>query len=125
MRDHLFVSFRFPPRSGRPLFGITRVIPVKLIIGGSAASCCRVGGQAEELADLGPGEALVAGVGDGLGQQCVGLGEQAGQGVQVDAAVPVPVRVPKAPREGPARLSWTTRTSGATPARSAARISVG
>jgi hypothetical protein len=45
----------------------------------------RGGGGAEELADLGPGEFLVAGVVDGLGQELFGLGDEAGQGVQPDA----------------------------------------
>src|SRR5205823_82481 len=45
----------------------------------------------EEFADLGPGEFLVAGVVDGLGQQLLCLGDEAGQGVQVDGGVTEPV----------------------------------
>jgi hypothetical protein len=45
------------------------------------AACRGGGGGAEELADLVPGEFLVAGVVDGLGQELLGLGDQAGQGV--------------------------------------------
>src|SRR5881396_2255684 len=48
--------------------------------------------KTEELADLGPGEALVAGCGDGVGQHAVGLGDEAGEGVQADRAVAEPVR---------------------------------
>ena len=36
---------------------------------------------------LGPGEFLVAGVVDGLGQELLGLGEEAGRGVQPDGGV--------------------------------------
>src|SRR6516162_8589591 len=63
------------------------VIFVKL---GSLFMACSVasggcgGGGAEELADLGPGEFLVAGVVDGLGQELLGLGDEAGQRVQAD-----------------------------------------
>jgi hypothetical protein len=40
---------------------------------------------------MGPGEFLVAGVVDGLGQELVGLGDQAGQGLQPDGGVAEPV----------------------------------
>ena len=49
------------------------------------------GGGVEEFADLGPGEFLVAGVVDGLGQELLGLGDEAGQGVQSDGGVAEPV----------------------------------
>ena len=52
--------------------------------------CCGSGGV-QELADLGPGEFLVAGVMDGTGQELLGLGDQAGQGVQADGGVAEPV----------------------------------
>jgi len=55
------------------------------------AAGCGGGGRAQELADLGPGEFLVAGVVDGPGQQLLGLGDEAGQGVQVDGGVTEPV----------------------------------
>ena len=55
------------------------------------AACCGGGGGAEELADLGPGEFLVAGVVDGLGKELPGLGDEAGQGVQPDTGVAEPV----------------------------------
>jgi hypothetical protein len=55
------------------------------------AACCCGSGGAEELADLGPGEFLVAGVVDGLGQELAGLGDEAGQGVEVDGGVAEPV----------------------------------
>ena len=48
-------------------------------------------GGAKELADLGPGEFLVAGVVDGLGQELLGLGDETGQGVEVDGGVAEPV----------------------------------
>jgi hypothetical protein len=59
---------------------------------GSVAAGGSLGGEAEELADLGPGEALVAGVCHGVGEHRSGLGEEAGEGVQVDAGVAEPVR---------------------------------
>ena len=49
------------------------------------------GGGAEQFADLGPGEFLVVGVVDGLGQELLGLGDEAGQGVKVDGGVAEPV----------------------------------
>ncbi len=52
---------------------------------------CGGGGGAGELADLGPGELLVAGVVDGLRQELFGLGDEAGQGVQADGGVAGPV----------------------------------
>jgi hypothetical protein len=55
------------------------------------AACRGGGGSAEEFADLGPGEVLVAGVVDGLGQELLSLGGEAGQGVQVDGRVAEPV----------------------------------
>jgi len=56
-----------------PQRGIMPVILVKLIMVPVAA--CRGGsGDIEELADLGPGELLVAAVVDGLGQELLGLG---------------------------------------------------
>jgi hypothetical protein len=39
----------------------------------------------------GPGEFLVSRVVDGLGQELLGLGDEAGQGVQVDGGVAEPV----------------------------------
>jgi hypothetical protein len=39
----------------------------------AVAACGGGGGGAEELADLGPGEFVVAGVADGLGQELFGL----------------------------------------------------
>ena len=45
------------------------------------------GGGGGQLPDLGPGEFLVAGVVDGLGQKLFGLGDEAGQGVQPDGGV--------------------------------------
>src|SRR5215831_783452 len=62
------------------------VIVVKLIMVGSGS-----GGGVEELAGLGPGEFLVAGAVDGLGQELLGLGDEAGQGVQADGGVTEPV----------------------------------
>ena len=38
-----------------------------------------------------PGEFLIAGVVDGVGQELLGLGDEAGQGVQVDGGVAGPV----------------------------------
>src|SRR6516162_4953366 len=70
------------------------VIFVKL---GSLFMACSVaaggggGGGAQELADLGPGEFLVAGVVNGRGQELLGLGDEAGQGVQVDGGVAEPI----------------------------------
>jgi hypothetical protein len=55
------------------------------------AACCCGGGGAGELADLGPGEFLVACVVDGLGQELLGLGDEAGQGVQPGGGVAGPV----------------------------------
>ena len=53
---------------------------------------CRCGGGgAQEFADLGPGEFLVAGGADGFGQELLGLGDEARQGVQVDGGVAEPV----------------------------------
>jgi hypothetical protein len=46
------------------------------------------GGGAEEFADLGPGEFLVAGVVDGFGEELLGLGDEAGQGVEATAESP-------------------------------------
>ena len=63
------------------------VILVKLIMLCSASGG---GGGVEELADLGPGEFLVAGVVDGLGQELLGLGDEAGQGVQPDGGAAEP-----------------------------------
>ena len=40
---------------------------------------------------MGPGEFLVAGVVDGLGQELLGLGDQAGEGVQPDGGIAEPV----------------------------------
>src|SRR5215831_17222511 len=74
------------------------VIVVKLIMVGSGS-----GGGVEELAGLGPGEFLVAGVVDGLGQELLGLGDEAGQGVQVDGGVAEPVGGAQ-PGEGVDRL---------------------
>jgi hypothetical protein len=51
------------------------------------------GGDVEELADLGPGEFLVAGVADGPGQELAGRGDQVGQGVQPDGGVAGPAGV--------------------------------
>ena len=56
------------------------------------AACCGRAGEAEQLSDLVPGQFLVAGLGDGVGQQSLGLDEQAGQGVRVDRGVAEPVR---------------------------------
>ncbi len=70
------------------LIGIMPVILVKLIMLCSASGG---GGGVEELADLGPGEFLVAGLVDGLGQELFGLGDEAGQAVQVDGGVAEPV----------------------------------
>jgi predicted TIM-barrel fold metal-dependent hydrolase len=58
---------------------------------GPVAACCGGRGGAEELADPGPGEFLVPGVVDGLGQELLSLGDQAGQGVQPDGGVAEPV----------------------------------
>jgi hypothetical protein len=68
-----------------------RVIVVKLIMCCSGSGVLLWWGGAEELADLGPGEFLVAGVVDGLGQQLLGLGDEAGQGAQPDGGVAEPV----------------------------------
>jgi hypothetical protein len=67
------------------------VILVKLIMACSGSGGPRWRGGAEELADLGPGEFLVAGVVDGLGQELLGLGDEAGQGVEMDGGVAKPV----------------------------------
>jgi hypothetical protein len=64
-----------------------RVAHQKTFMVDAVAASGGLGGEAEELADLGPGEALVAGGRDGLGDHGVGLGEEAGEGVQVDAGV--------------------------------------
>src|SRR6516162_2077581 len=69
----------------------------------SVAAGGRGGGGAQELADLVPGEFLVAGVVDGLGQELLGLGDEAGQGVQVDGGVAEPVGGAQ-PGEGVDRL---------------------
>ncbi len=53
------------------------------------AGCCRRG-EAEQLADLCPGVLLVAGLADGGGEHLLGLGDEAGQGVQPDRAVAEP-----------------------------------
>ena len=50
------------------------------------------GGEVEQLADFGPGVALVAGLADGGGDHLLGPGDEAGQGVQSDCAVAEPVR---------------------------------
>ena len=55
------------------------------------ASRRRGGGDVEEFAGLRPGEFLVAGVVDGLGQELLSLGDEAGQGVEADAGVAEPV----------------------------------
>jgi hypothetical protein len=78
-----------------------------------AACCCR-GGDVEEPADLGPGEFLVAGVVDGLGQELFGLRDEAGEGMQPDAGVAEPVGVRCRARFSVAslrtsRLSWPVR----------------
>ncbi len=44
-------------------------------------------GGAEEVADLGPGVVLVAGVGDGSGEALLGLGDEAGEEVEGGAGV--------------------------------------
>src|SRR5487761_1122531 len=49
-------------------------------------------GKAEQPADVGPGVALIACLADGLGDHLLGLGDEAGQGVQADRAVAEPVR---------------------------------
>jgi len=67
-----------------------RVIVVELVMVVPVAAGCGGSGGAEEFADLGPGEFLVAGVVDGLGQQLLCLGDEAGQGVQVDGGVTEP-----------------------------------
>jgi len=84
-----------------------RVILVKSIMSCFVAACRGGGGGAGELADLGPGGLLIAGVVDGLGQELLGLGDQAGQGVQPDGGVAEPVGVRS-------RASWsrTWRLSG-------------
>jgi hypothetical protein len=67
------------------------VILVKLIMvcrGGGGG-----GGGVEQFADLGPGEFLVAGVVDRLGQELPGLDDEAGQGVEADGGVAEPVGV--------------------------------
>jgi hypothetical protein len=46
------------------------VILVKWIMASVVSACCGCGGGAEEPADLGLGEFLVAGVVDGLGEWC-------------------------------------------------------
>jgi len=66
------------------------VILVKLIMACSGSGVPRGGGGVEELADLGPGVFLDAGVVDGLGHGLLGLGDEAGQGVQVDGGVAGP-----------------------------------
>jgi len=50
------------------------------------------GGEVEQLADFGPGVALVAGLADGGRDHLPGPGGEAGQGVQSDCAVAGPVR---------------------------------
>jgi hypothetical protein len=69
------------------LLGIMPVILVKLIMACSGGACRCCGGGVEEVADLGPGEFLVAGVVDGLGQELLGLGDEAGWRVQMDGGV--------------------------------------
>jgi hypothetical protein len=66
----------------------------------------------KELADLGPGEFLVAGVVDGLGQELLGLGDEAGQGVQVDGGVTEPVAGAQ-PGEGVDRTGEDLQAVGA------------
>jgi hypothetical protein len=55
------------------------------------AACRGGGGDVEELADLRPGEFLVTGLVDGLGQELLGLGDEAGQGVEADGGISQPV----------------------------------
>ena len=55
------------------------------------AACRCGGGGVEKLADLGPGEFLVAGVMDGLREELLGLGDQAGQRVRPNGGVAEPV----------------------------------
>src|SRR6266705_3006450 len=87
LRTHLCA---FISSADHTLIGIMPVILVKLIMLCSASGG---GGGVEELADLGPGEFLVAGLVDGLGQELFGLGDEAGQAVQVDGGVAEPVAV--------------------------------
>jgi hypothetical protein len=54
-----------------------RVIVVKLVMDCSGRGVLLWRGGAEEFADLGPGELLVAGVMDGLGHKLLGLGDEA------------------------------------------------
>src|SRR5580704_869651 len=54
-------------------------------------ACCGCRSEVEQLADLGPGVALVAGRVNGVGDHRVCLGDEAGQGVQPDRAVAEPV----------------------------------
>jgi hypothetical protein len=53
----------------------------------SAADSGR-GVDAEQLADVGPGELLVAGVLDDLGKELLGLGQEAGKSVNRATAWP-------------------------------------
>src|SRR6266700_7431878 len=51
----------------------------------SAGCGCR--GEVEQLADFCPGVALIACLADGLGDHLLGLGDEAGEGMQADRAV--------------------------------------
>jgi len=55
-------------------------------------ACCGCRGEVQELADFCPGVLLIAGLADGGGDNLLGLGDEAGQGVQCDGAVTEPVR---------------------------------
>jgi hypothetical protein len=68
-----------------------RVIVVKSIMACSGSGVLLWGGCVEEFADLGPGEFLVSGVMNRLGQELAGLGDQAGEGVQPGGGVAEPV----------------------------------
>ena len=50
---------------------------------------CGAGCEVEELAYLGPGVVLVAGLMDGVWEDLLGLGDEADQGVEVDGGVAV------------------------------------
>ena len=102
------------------LIGIMPVSGVKLIMACSGIGVPQLRRCCQELADLDPGEFLVAGVTDGLGQELLGMGGEASQSVQADGGITEPVGVRSQARASIASLRTArSRTRQVAPRRAA------